>query len=200
MKKEGDRPREKAILPQDLLDHYVGARKNTYAWMPSSSAAPDLSAPGSEGFEYPEAIKPGYLLPYRYRDEWVNGKEKGSFAGRETNFSIYNESDLITLYSYMGGLTEEGMEQGEDFVYGLLLRGFLRNYANQVRLGENVQFEHQIEQGNAVYKGEGARVGTFWHDKETIELNGMLLYIGRGDGGYNPAARGKAIAQYRKYG
>lgn len=198
---ELDRPEDRTILPKDVLEHYVCARRNTYAWLSSSDAIPDLSTPGSKGFEHPaEAIKPGYFLPYRYRDEWISGQEKGAFAGREINFSIYNERDLITLYSYMGGLTEEGVKQGEDFVYGLLLRGFLREYADQVRLGGNVQFEHQREQGTVVYKGKGARVGTFWHDMETIELNGMLLYIGRGDGGYNPAARGKAIAQYRKYG
>ena len=197
MNEIGDRPKERAILPRDLLDHYVCARMNTYASMSSSSAIPDLSTPGSEGFDYPpKAIEPGYLLPYRYRDAWINGKEKGAFAGREINFSRYDEDDLITVYSYMGGLTEEGMEQGEDFVYGLLLRGILRDKTNQVRLGENVQFEYQIKQGSVVYKGVGTKAGRFWHDVETIELNGILLYIGLGDGGYNPDARRRTIAKY----
>lgn len=96
----------------------------------------------------------------------------------------------------MGGLTEEGMKQGESFVYGLLLRAFLRSHANQVRLGEDVQFTHQIEQGSTVYTGEGIKVGKSWHDTETIGLNGTILYIGRGDGGYNPNARKRAIVKY----
>lgn len=68
---ERDIPRERTILPRDLLNHYVYARKNTYAWMPSDSAIPDLSIPGSKGFEYPTKVleESGYLLPYRYRDE-----------------------------------------------------------------------------------------------------------------------------------
>lgn len=199
--KEGSIPRERPILPRDVLDHYIYARKNTYAWLPSSATIPDLSTPGSKGFEYPpESMEEsGYNLPYRYRDQWISGKENGAFAGREVNFSRYDENDLITWYSYIGGLTEEGMKQGEDFVYGLLLRGFLRSYADQVRLGENVQFEHQIEQGVLVYKGEGIRVGRSWHDVETIELNGVRLYFGKGDGGYNPQARRKALVAQTAY-
>ena len=185
---------ERNILPQDLLDHYAFARKDTYASQPSSDALPDLSIPGTKGFVYPpEVIESGHSLPYRYRDEWVSGKEKGAFSGREINFSRYDESDLITWYSYMGGLTEEGMRLGEDFVYEILLRAFLRRYSNRVRLGGYFQFEHQTEQGNIVYKGEGIRTGRSWHDTETIELNGARLYLGKGDGGYDPAARRRAL-------
>jgi len=196
---EADRPNESPILPRDVLAHYVSARRNTYAWMPSSAAIPDLSIPGTKGFAYPpEEIEPGYNLPYRYTDEWVSGKEKGAFSGREVNFSRYDENDLITWYSYMGGLTEEGIKHGEGFVYGLLLRGFLRMHADQVRLGGNVKFEEKIEQGSAAYKGEGVRVGRNWHDVEKIELNGTLLYVARGDGGYNPEARKRAIAKHNE--
>lgn len=194
---ERHRPKERAIMPRDLLDHYIMARMNTYSWMDPSEADPDLSIPGSKGFIFPpQRLEPADKSPYMYIDEWVNGKEKGSFAGKEINLARYNVLDVITVYFYMGGLTEEGMKLGEGFVYTLLLRGFLRGYPTQTRLGENVQFEAKFPQGKAIYKGAGIKLGRFWHDVETIELDGERLYIGRGDGAYNPEARKKAIAEH----
>ena len=192
---EVDRTKDRTILPQDLLHHYVSARRNIYPWISSSAAVPDLTAPGSKGFEYPgEAMEIGYNLPYRYRLNVVIGK--GTFAGREVNFSRYDEKDLITWYSYMSHLTEEGVKRGEEFVYGFLLPLFLGKHADQVRLGKNVQFERQLEQGSVVYKGKGSRAGRSWHDRETIQLNGILLYIGQGDGTYDPDARKRAIIKH----
>src|SRR3989304_10378735 len=197
--RETGRPREREILPRDLRAHYIEARMNTWASNSERFSSWDLTVPGSKGFVYPApGMEAEHPSPYLYKDIYIDGKENGSFSGRETNTSGGNENDLITLYSCMGGLTGEGMELGEGFIYGRLLRGFLKDYSRDLRFGKNFSpiaiLLSQMPQTIFILKSVGKREGRTWHDEESIEIEGgPKIYVFKGEGIYNPEARRRAL-------
>lgn len=133
-------------MPQDLFEHYIKARKNTYAG--DAKPAIGLTVPGSKGFRYHEADS-----PYYYQDEYFDRPERpGNFGGYEVNRRDSCDGKELTLYTYGGGLTEEELQLGEKAVYSKLTK-FLEDHVSKVRFGKKVRFT--IEDNDAVWAYEG---------------------------------------------
>lgn len=169
MEKSINKLSEREILPKDLSEYYVRARKNTFA--SGKKPVMNLYLPNFWGYEYHENVS-----PYYYQDNYFDSKDRpGNFSGIEIISKDNFESTFLTTYNYGGGLTEEGMEEGESAVYSRLTT-FLKVHAEEVRFGKNVSFSFEDEDGEWVYKGEGEITSMCWEDKEEILHNGKKVY------------------------
>jgi len=172
MEKLKDVP-ERQIMPQDLLECYIISRKNTYA----SGKEPvlGLSVPGFKGYR-------DIRYPYYYQDNYRDDQSRpGNFGGFEQITEGSYEGSGLTLYTYAGGLTEEGLRLGEKAVYSKLTE-FLKDHVADVRFGKKVRFTIGDEGNTWVYEGDGEVKPWGWEDKEKIKLNDKLIYELNGNG------------------
>lgn len=176
MEKLGD-IEKRQIMPNDLFEHYVSARTNTYA--SGREPVSGLNIPGFKGYRFPE--KPREDDRFIYEDNYLDGEERaGNFAGFEVNRDVISGKQS-TYYSYVGGLTEEGLKLGESVVYSKLTR-FLKNHAAEARFGKNIKFTIEDGGDTWVYEGIGEIKPWGWVDKESIKRNDTLLYELNGNG------------------
>lgn len=160
---------ERKIIPPTIFSHYVNARKSTYA--SGKKSVLGLHTPQFKGYEY--HIEG---TPYYYQDNYTDSSDRlGNFSGVEVNSSDSFDGTLLTTYNYGGGLTEEGMKDGESAVYSRLVR-FLGYHVEEVRFGKDVTYTFEDEQGQWKYEGHGAVSAWGWEDREQILHNGKLVY------------------------
>ncbi len=168
MEKDADKNLEKGIMPGDLFEEFIEARKNTYA----SGKKPQMGLHLSDSWGH-DYHKEGSL--YYYQDNYR--VEPCKFVGEEKIDFRFEplETPPLAIYRYHGGLTEKGAEEGEDFVYSRL-KIFLKEHAEEVRFGKNVSFSFEDEDGEWIYKGEGEITSMCWEDKEEILHNEKKVY------------------------
>jgi len=160
------------ILPQSLREFYIQARQHTFA-----SDLPPVDDPliyGSRELRFDNGI---YYYYDRYFD---NPSRRGNFAGIE----IVTNPDYIApeaVYTYGGGLNEQGLKLGEEVVYARLQK-FLRENAQTARFGRNVRDLMADEIGVWIYESKGLVADWGWADVEYINLNGDLVYDFSGQG------------------
>jgi hypothetical protein len=181
--KEKGHSSEQKIMPQDLLECYIKSRKNTYA----SGKEPILGL-NVRGFKGYRDVR----YPYYYQDNYRDDQSRpGNFSGFEQITEGSYEGQGLTLYTYAGGLTEDGLKlqeqtekglrNGESVVYSRLVK-FLGDHVSDVRFGKTVRFEFRDSLGKWVYEGKGRIEGHGWEDDEFISLNGVQMYKLRGTG------------------
>jgi len=167
-------------LPQDLKAFLVRARINTY--VSGVEPIPSASSPGAKLFRYFEQ-----KMPYIYLDEYHTHTQKpGVFSGAEMVRREREDGPRLFHYSYNGGLTVEGLQLGEEVVFGIL-KGALQEKADVVRLGNRVMFDIDIaicgEQSSLwQYEGYGTAKPWGWQDIERIIHNQVLVYELAGQG------------------
>ena len=167
-----ERVATREILPQSLREFYIQARQHTFA----AGVAPvdDPLIYGSRELRFDNGI---YYYYDRYFD---NPQRRGNFAGIE----IVTNPDYIApeaVYTYGGGLREQGLKLGEEVVYARLQK-FLRENAQTARFGGKVRSVHGDEYGGWEYQCVGEVSPWGWADVEFINLNGKLVYDFQGQG------------------
>lgn len=164
---------EQQIMPADLMECYIKARERTYA--SGKESVLGLNIPKLKGYREE-------LYPYFYQDNFRDDEKlPGNFRGFERISEQSYDGNMLTLYAYVGGLTDEGLKLGEEAVYGRLIK-ILRDHVRDIRFGKTVTFDYEDELGKWVYEGNG-RVGSYgWEDDESINLSGVEVYKLRGIG------------------
>jgi hypothetical protein len=185
-----ERNSERLIMPPDLLQHYINARKDTYA--SGKDPIMGLCIPGYKGYRYPEELPEDHPdQSFLYEDNYIDDKDRpGNFGGFETIKNV-GKDKISTFYVYAGGLTEEGMklqeqtEKGlknaESVVYSRLII-FLDKNVKDVRFGNTVKFEFKDQMGKWIYNGKGEVNDYGWADDESVTLNGVEVHKLRGTG------------------
>jgi len=162
------------ILPDGLHRFFVEGRKNT--WLSDDTSN---QVPGRIGFNRYEYRRPGAEVVYE--DEYFDGDEvPGVFFGTELVKKEGRGTHIVASYNYTGELTEEGMEVGEETVYGML-KYFLRDHIDKARFGNTFEVGHR-ERGKWSYITIGARGRSVWGDKEYIKYKGDVVYALTGSG------------------
>ena len=161
------------VLPQSLREFYSQARRHTFAAGVTPVENPLIW--GAKGLSFSE----GNLYYYdRYFD---NPQRPGNFAGIEIVSEAMYGGKPLAVYSYAGGLAEEGLKLGESLVYGRLQK-FLRENAQTARFGGKARGVYGDEYGGWEYQCVGEIRTWGWADVEYINLNGELVYDFSGQG------------------
>lgn len=174
---ESLKPYLREIMHEDLVKHYIEGRKKAYAGGDESVYVPDPKIKGFKvfGWQNPD-------LPYHFEDHYTDNPERpGNFAGFEVNRIGGKDGNILTYYSYVGGLTKEGLRIGEEEIY-TRLRMFLGEHCEDVRFGNKVAFGFEDREGKWAYEGWGGVEDYGWEDEESISLNGVVIYKLRGAG------------------
>ena len=162
---------EREVLPPDLKDHFIEARRKAYAG--GGEYIMDNELLGFRVFRRDDPQR-----SYFYEDRYATGP--GNFSGFEL-VRRARESSKAAEYNYAGGLTEQGKKIGEEAVYDKLKK-FLLEHAEEVRFGKQVEFSFQDESGEWIYVGNGEVKDWGWEDKEIIIYNGAVVYELNGSG------------------
>ena len=161
------------VLPQSLREFYSQARRHTFAAGVTPVENPLIW--GAKGLSFSE----GNLYYYdRYFD---NPQRPGNFAGIEIVSEAMYGGKPLAVYTYGGGLREQGLKLGEEVVYPRLQK-FLRENAQTARFGRNVRDLMADEIGVWIYESKGLVADWGWADVEYINLNGRLVYDFQGQG------------------
>lgn len=138
---------------------------------------PNLNLLGWKGYKHHSEVSPNY-----YQNNYCDDEERlGIFGGFEIISKDSYKGKKLILYSYAGGLTEEGEKFGEAVVY-TRLRKFLKDHVEEVRFVNSVTFEFKDEYGEWMYKAKGRKEKYGWEDDEFLSLNGVQTYKLRGAG------------------
>lgn len=173
-----DNTPERQIMPREVFEHFVRARTDTYA--SGRESVMGLNIPRFKGYRYPEEPKEG-VDRFVYEDNFKDSKKRpGNFGGFEIVKDVTSDEE-VTLYSYAGGLTKEGLKLGEEVVYERLMK-FLGQNASDVRFGKNATYNFEDELGKWTYEGKGRKEDYGWKDDEVISLNGAPMHKLRGNG------------------
>ncbi len=161
---ESEQPKGREILLPDVKIFLAEARAKTYASNIKPQKTPMI--PGSKELRFKGS---GWVYHDRYFDA---SRRPGNFAGVEliTADDFWGSKHLM-VYSYGGGLTQEGLELGEEEVYGSLQK-FLKEEAARARMGESFN----VTNGEWEYENEGEVTDWGWRDHEVLRKNGVLVH------------------------
>lgn len=169
---------ERNIMPPDLFKHYIDSRAKARFSTGETTYIPDSTLSGFKCFTWQNPD-----LPYHFEDRFADSSKRPSdFGGYEINRENSDKGEMLTFYSYNGGLTEEGLKVGESEVYDRILQRFLEEHVEEIRFGKKVRFTIEENDDVWVYEGDGEIQTWSWKDKETIRRNGILFYELNGSG------------------
>ncbi|MDO8499017.1 MAG: hypothetical protein Q7S44_04500 [bacterium] len=167
-------PAEREILPKDLREFFVRARRATYAGNAKPVDTPLL--PRAKELVYTTDPTQEPNSPYYYYDSYDDrGERPGNFAGAERITSLLEGGDPVLRCQYVGGLTNEGLKLGEGTIYGRLQR-VLKEHVEKVRFGNKVKVSFADDKGDWVYEDKGMVEDWGWSGRERIYHKGILVY------------------------
>lgn len=120
-------------------------------------------------------------LVLRFRDQYTDNPDTpGKFSGFEIIRTLPSGKIYFT-YMYGGGLTNKGLEIGENVVYSKL-RTFLRNNIWTARFGNNINTVSDDEYGKWEFINNGEKRDWGWKDEEILNLDGTPIHEVIGSG------------------